>query len=335
MKNFIIDCENIQADSYPEFLCDRYANGKVRPWMEKAEQKDLLAQIYDDLGNHSKARRIRECASRLTFGLDEEGKKQLTQAYFCRVRLCPMCVWRRLLKLRFQMSRIVSELLKDDNLSFIFLTLTIKNCVPLQLKDALDEVNQGWDRFLHTKEIKTILKGFYKGLEVTHNVNYVSDDFNTYHPHIHALLVVDKSYFKKHYIKHEKFAQFWQKSVRADYYPIVNVKSAKNPEKSVAELCKYSVKDCDYILPWDWQLSLETVKILDEALHNRRFVSMGGIFKEMHKRLNLDAPEDGDLRKTGDEDSGKDFKSYETYFWHSGYHQYVKGRPFQFVSVSR
>ena len=48
------------------------------------------------------------------------------------------------------------------------------------------------------------------------------------------------------------------------------------------------------------------VKTLDKALHRKRLVSFGFIFKEIHKMLKLDDTEDGSLENTDNEDELRD-----------------------------
>jgi plasmid rolling circle replication initiator protein Rep len=93
-------------------------------------------------------------------------------------------------------------------------------------------------------------------------------------------------------------------------------------------MAKYTVKDTDYIKPWDWELTVEIVRVLDKALNHRRLVAFGGVFKEWHKKLNLDDAVDGDLVHVDSESSEIDenvlILSYE---WNVGYQQYrmIKG----------
>lgn len=41
---------------------------------------------------------------------------------------------------------------------------------------------------------------------------------------------------------------------------------------------------------------------MEEGLFRKRLISYGGLLKEIHKELNLDDAEDGDLIKVNDED---------------------------------
>jgi plasmid rolling circle replication initiator protein Rep len=68
--------------------------------------------------------------------------------------------------------------------------------------------------------------------------------------------------------------------------------------------------------------------VMDMALKGRRLVSFGGIFKEVHKLLNLDNPEDGDLIHESDEIPREDLDYIvETYVWSYGYKNYIQIHP--------
>jgi Plasmid rolling circle replication initiator protein and truncated derivatives len=68
------------------------------------------------------------------------------------------------------------------------------------------------------------------------------------------------------------------------------------------------------------------VMILDKALASRRLVAFGGELKKIHKSLNLDDTENGDLVNTGDDEERREDLDFviEHYQWHIGLHQYFK-----------
>lgn len=75
-----------------------------------------------------------------------------------------------------------------------------------ELKDELDKVLYGFKKLMLKSEIKKAIKGWFRGLEITHNTDKKSQSYDTYHPHIHMILAVRKGYFTgKEYIKHERF----------------------------------------------------------------------------------------------------------------------------------
>ncbi len=209
------------------------------------------------------------------------------------------------------------------------------------------------------KQVKQSVKGYFRALEITHDTNkYITRDmyygdknkhlksrskyykglglkvgdlnpnFNKYHPHYHCILVVNKSYFTdvKFYLSQKKWTSLWQESLNCDYVPIVDVRKFKNNNtKEISEVSKYTVKDNDYITH-DNDLTDETILTLDLALKNRRLVGFSGIFKEIHKELNLkDLNNDDDLIHIDDDDEMREDLEYEliTYKWNVGYSNYI------------
>lgn len=303
-----------------EILHDESATGRERPWRTKKMANELLAMAYDDVDTH-KAERLRGCADYLRYAVGPDGRRRLVSANFCRVRLCPVCAWRRSLKCYVQCRQVMDALSREGrNYRYILVTLTIRNVSGDELGQALDRLTVAYNRLTKYAEIQRAVQGYYKGVEVTHNL---TDD--TYHPHIHALCAVKQSYFKgRDYLSHDRWAELWQRALKVDYAPIIDVRRCKGETAAaVAEVAKYAVKDADYIIPDDWDMTIDTVRLLDKVLNKRRFVGFGGALAEMHARLHLDDTEDGDLLHV-DDDGGKDATpmAYIDYIWHTGYKQY-------------
>ena len=353
-----------QLNKQVEFLEDKSSSGKIRDWSSKKRRNLSLSEIYMMIKEsyrkiHSekfnrffnREERSRMCATVLQFKKDTEQKRKLHQAYFCQLRLCPVCNWRRSLKIFSQVSKIIQAIEQDREHAYIFLTLTQKNVSGEELDQELDKMMKAWNRFLGYKKVKDVVKGSYRGLEITYDkeskitkrmyqekkdyykklglkVGNKNPNFDMYHPHFHVLIVVRKGYFtSKEYLSHEVWRELWAKAMRLDYLPQVNVKRVKgNTAEAVAETAKYVAKDSDYVIEKDLDLSMNVVETLDYALERRRLVSFSGIMKEWHKKLNLDDTEDGDLVHI---DSEKDEElegemTLETYAWNVGYMNYVR-----------
>ena len=106
-----------------------------------------------------------------------------------------------------------------------------------------------------------------------------------FHPHIHAIWTVEKSYGHKNYITQAALCQEWARALGADYIPVCDMRSiTKLDGKSVAEVAKYSVKPSDYISD-RIEKTASLIRILDPALDGKRFVSYGGIIREIKQRL--------------------------------------------------
>lgn len=302
-----------------QVLDDKSKTGHKREWARHKLTNSYIALAYDDIDTN-KAKRMRDCASWLDFVRAEGDNLRLHNANFCRVRLCPICAWRRSLKTYSQMSDIMA--IAKQQYAFLFVTLTMRNVDGEELSTALDKLSQAFNRLTKYKRMQFV-KGYYRGCEVTHNL---SD--NTYHPHLHCVFAVNKSYFTdtKTYVKQSELTDLWAKALKVNYTPIVDVRKIKgNIDKAVAECSKYTCKASDIISFEDWQLTVDTVAVLDKALANRRFIGLGGVFKDIHKELHLDDIEDGDLIHSTEGEDEDDNLEHVLYVWHTGYSQYIQG----------
>src|SRR5699024_12638171 len=93
-----------------------------------------------------------------------------------------------------------------------------------------------------------------------------------------------------------------------DSAPTVKVQMIrpKNKHKSdiksaIDETAKYPAKDTDFMTDSE-ERNLQRLADLEEGLYGKRLISYGGLVKEIHKELNLDDAEDGDLIHTDDEE---------------------------------
>lgn len=328
--------QNVTLQQPLETLNDVSSSGRKRPWREKKMVNLKLSKSYKDLAADedniyyaNKAQRLFDCGDFLQFEVSENGKQKLIAMNSCHVRLCPVCTWRRSLKIFSQTNKIMDSMNQEYEYNYIILTLTVENCEGRDLSNTLDDMFKAWGRFSKRKEFRNSVIGWYRALEVTHNVDRSSDSYNTYHPHFHCVLAVRKGYFKSEneYISHEKWTSLWAESMRLGYKPSVDVRKVKgNTARAVAEVAKYAVKDGDYLVTNDWDLTKDSVKILDKALHKRRLVAYGGVMKDWHRKLNLDDVIDGDLVNVGDDDNKlvTDEGRLLTYVWNVGYNQYFK-----------
>ena len=260
-----------------------------------------------------KSKAVENCGTYLEFSINETDNSdvRLSKAYFCKDRLCPMCNWRKSLKVFAQISKIMDAMEKENEYAFIFLTLTIKNCSGSDLKDTLEILRKGYSKLLRKKECASAFQGSFATWEVTYNRNT-----NEWHPHIHAIIAVKKYYFSgKYYISQERFRELWSECIKTDYLPLVNVKKVKSDENlgisiksAVCEVAKYAVKGSDVVMMDDLDQSTKNVIVLLDALNKKRLITMTGCFKELHKKLNLDDVEDGDLTHINEDEMRPDVK---------------------------
>jgi plasmid rolling circle replication initiator protein Rep len=172
------------------------------------------------------------------------------------------------------------------------------------------------------------VKGYYSGLEVTHNVTA-----NTYHPHMHVLLAVDTDYFStQKYIDRDTWLRHWQSATRDPSITQVDVRAVdmgRTAEgfdtdimlKSLLECCKYICKPAGLLDPSDMDMTAEVVDTVDRALKGVRLVSFGGAIADARKKLQLEDVEKGDLNSSNANQGEK--LNEVAYCWHTGLSQYV------------
>lgn len=310
---------------------------KDEKWNKRKNQSSLLAKSFERLGEEKKAERVTYCGSFLQFNECPSGHfKKLNWANFCRARLCPMCAWRRSLRYSAYIKKVAHEVTSKQPLRWLFLTLTVRNVEGKVLSTTLDHLFKSWQRFSQRKAFRQVVKGWFRGLEVTRN-----NETGKYHPHFHVLLAVEPSYFTPgNYLTSNQWSELWRESLRVDYNPIIDIRIIKPNERNkkredkilkkdgalisaIVETAKYPTKPDSYLFETDKETTDEVVSILDKSLKNRRLLAFGGELKIVWKKMSLD--ENEELFDEGKECScptcGSDLLE-NLYKWHFGYNSY-------------
>ena len=233
---------------------------------------------------------ITGCGNLLIFLSDfEMENKKLYKGSFCKNRFCPMCSWRMACKDSLKISILMDHLKKEEDKEFIFLTLTAPNVKGDKLEEEIRKYNKSFEKLMQRKEVKNIVKGYIRKLEVTYNSDMTSKSYDTYHPHFHVVIAVNKTYFTdtKQYIKQQRWLELWQDATGDSSITQVDVRRSKaNNLKEVYELAKYSAKDSDYLI------SRPVFNVFYKALKGKRFIVYGGLFKDaniMYENGELDS----------------------------------------------
>lgn len=283
-----------------EKLTDYSATGKKRKWDLHKQNNLKLVELYKqaikinpNVISPKRLQDLADCASQLEYLQDAEGNKKLYKTYFCRVRLCPMCQWRRSLKLFSQVSKITDYINQQNNnqVRYLFITLTQKNCSGSELVQEINKINKSFSLLVDkTKRVqpatkfKKMLLGYIKSTEVTYNPKT-----KTYHPHLHCIFAVQEEYFNKvNYINKNTWRSIWADLLKIDYLPQINVQAIKpaRQQKAVAELAKYPAK-VSSILNLPQAQAVQVVIDLTTLCYKRRFVAFGGIFKKTKALLKM------------------------------------------------
>lgn len=314
---------NCQAP--PEQAVKLVDQGGRIDWREKKMANEHLALAFSAF-DKNKAERLATCSTFLQFKLYADGSKKLASMNSCHVRLCPICSWRRSLKVYSNIRQVTEYLTAKEQRRYVLVTLTVPNCSSEELSGVLDGMFKGFNRFNQLKSIKTAFTGFYRALEITRNCNPLSKSYGTYHPHFHCLFSVKKSYFtSRYYLSKDKIAELWQQSYRSDEELIVDVRKVRGDlAKSCAEVAKYSVKSSDIIVPEDLMLTSDIAQTLDRALERRRLISYGGELSKVLKLLQLEDEENGDLAHIENDVPTEEDYQIVNYFWFSGFRDYFE-----------
>lgn len=314
-----------------DILHDPDSHGKERPWQLHKSQAQLLSMAYDLMGLDKKAARVMACADSLYYQQTDAGHLTLAHANFCRVRLCPVCQWRRSLKVYSQTRQIVDYLqqqaeAKHHNApAYILLTVTVPNVDSIDLSHEITMLHTAWQRIMQRADIRKIVRGWQRSTELTYNEKH-----DTWHPHIHAILAVNKSYFtSRYYIPRKKWLALWQDATRNPKITQVDVRKVYGDiHHAAAEISKYSAKPSDYLNPSDVDQMAYILRTLDSALTHRRFVAWGGEMKAAHTALELDDAEEGDLIHIDEQlESMAAAGKLVTFNWTPGPRIYLKLRP--------
>ena len=260
---------------YKSYLID--LSPRDKPWDKHRLTADRVSAIYQEIEFIDYAGRIDRCSQVLLFGsvLDDQGVKaiRLKSSFFCRVRHCPVCQWRRSLMWKARLGEALPAIQKDyPRVRWLHLTLAIRNCEITSLRDTLKLMNAAWKRITLLKKYPAI--GYFKSLEITRGED------GTAHPHFHILLMVEPKYFGKNYINQKEWIEMWKKALRVDYDPTAHIQSIKdisgndNLVNAVKEVAKYTVKCDDLIAEKGW------LQELTRQVHKTRAISLGGILKQ-------------------------------------------------------
>lgn len=242
------------------------------------------ASLADFIEKKSRSERIKICGSLLNFFkerniITDEVRRRLVKANFCKYRFCPMCQWRMARKVcREVLGRLRTIDEAHNGVVLLFLTLTIKNEPLTELNSTVKHLSKAFYRMQQSKQYKSAVLGSIRAIE------FLGDhtEKGECHPHFHCLLVVNKNYFtSRDYINFEEWTALWQRSLRVNYRPVINVQRVKTKEKMSAivaaalEVVKYSVTSSDLE-----KLTKEDFQELDKQTRNIRQYNYSGELKD-------------------------------------------------------
>ena len=274
-----------KQDLMVKYTKKKRKNGVLAYFMEKLVSEHVVTENTLEL--------IKECNTFMMMVADEsmENKKQ-HKGNSCKNRFCPICAWKKARKDALALSIMMAYLKQEEKKEFIFLTLTAPNVSAEELNDEIKHYNHSFKKLMERKEVKAIVKGYARKLEITYN-----EERDDYHPHFHVLIAVDKSYFNNNrlYISRDRWLELWQQVTKNPLITQVDVRKVRNSkDDKVYEIAKYSAKDSDYLQNED------VFKVFYNALKGKRLIVYSGLFKEamtLFKSGELDEYKEKDTTK--------------------------------------
>jgi plasmid rolling circle replication initiator protein Rep len=305
-----------------ELFDTAHTTDRIRPWHERRQQAYAVAMGYRQVAERTGdcdiaklADRCSCCGLQLTFremycAEVDKTRMDLIGANFCHARLCPMCQWRRAQKVRYQLGRVVAEILEEDpDRRLIMVTLTEPNSSPADFGEAIGRLQAAATRFVNYRKVKRAFPYWIRVLEIT------CPRPGELHPHFHLIAVVPPEYFEansKTYLTQEEVARLWAQALGTKDHRIVDVRKTENHH----EVCKYVTKPQDYLseLPnGEWWCNSENLEAFHYGLAHRRMSAwsrscspirrrLGFLKNEEEKQAAAEAAED--LVDVGHEDDG-------------------------------
>lgn len=256
-----------------------------KPTQKKREQFKFISLMLNNplvKVKNLNVGRLRVCGDYLLFLKSEKGGYRLKKANLCENRFCPLCSSLRARKNAVILLELLEYAREIEKKEFIFLTLTAPNVTGEKLEAEIKDFNNSFKKFVASKEITKICKGYIRKLEVTYNA-----EANTYHPHFHIIFAVNKSYFRSSdYLSVKKLLELWKKFKKDETITQVDIAKVRmNSIKEVLEMATYSAKASDL-----YDNGQEVFNTFYGALRGKQEITFGGIFTEL-KRLR----DDGEL----------------------------------------
>ncbi len=274
-------------------------------------KKDLNRKAADYMEKHVTVKtinRFETCSSWFQHLTNQEmSVKRMHKTDACGNRFCPICTWKTAKKDAIKISIMMDAVKEIEDKEFLFLTLTAPSVSSKELRDEIDGFNKGVKRLFERRNVQRVVKGYIRKLEVTTDqekiitdelynrkkdyydlrglkVNDPNPTYNTYHPHMHIIVVVNKSYFNsRDAISKDDWLKMWRSCMRDNSITQVDARKVRSTKsgnsKAVLEIAKYSAKGSDLY---------HSEKVFDTfygALKRRQLIVYSEMMKDYAKKF--------------------------------------------------
>ncbi len=237
-------------------------------WKDTKQAASTLAARLSMLASRdhaykNRAERMAACSHYIrTMSCPDGHHHRVVRASLCRDRLCPTCGWRRARALAARTSQIMERV----GGRYLMLTLTVVNPPDGALGATLRRMTKAFGELMRSPRLRGVVGGAIRTVEVTRSRG-------TWHPHIHALLRVEESYFRSAlYLDHDEWLSLWRQTIGDQNITQVDIRAADH--NAPVEVAKYITKAADL-----QRLTLDQLHELAQAVKSLRLWSTSGCMK--------------------------------------------------------
>lgn len=273
-------------------------------------KKDLIRKLSEyakGVFTPKTLERVKACGDFVQHLTTEDlNAKRVHKSNSCGNRFCPICTWSKAKKDAIVISVLMEAIRQEEQQEFIFLTLTAPNVSGADLKSEIDRFNRAFKKLFDRRNVKKAINGYVRKLEVTYNKErFITEDmyknaqgyfdrrnlkvgdnnpnYDTYHPHFHVILAVNKSYFtSREYINQQLWLEMWRDCMDDPSITQVDIRKIRSSEQSengaVVEIAKYAAKGDELYY------SQPVFEIFYNALKGRQLITYNGLFKDYRKK---------------------------------------------------
>jgi len=124
----------------------------------------------------------------------------------------------RAVELAYFNHQVITEVNKKQQVNWLLVDLGLENITMEQINQILDKMLIGFNRLFKYKSIQQASLGYFRMLDIVKKGD-------RYHPRIHILLPMIKSYFQgRYYIKYDNWISLWSRAIGIENGLFVKVK---------------------------------------------------------------------------------------------------------------
>lgn len=320
-----VDKQELKSTTLGEYLLKKYT-----------PKKDLVRKLTEyakGVFTEKTLERVKTCGDFVQHLTTKDlNAHRVHKSNSCGNRFCPICTWNKSKKDAIAISVTMEAIKQEEQQEFIFLTLTAPNVDGAELKDEIDRFNKAFKKLFDRRNVKKVINGYVRKLEVTYNkerfiteemyrnakgyfdrrelkVDDNNPNYDTYHPHFHVIMAVNKSYFNQatQYISQSTWLEMWRECMNDPSITQVDIRKVRSSEKSengaILEVAKYSAKSNELYH------SESVFETFYNALKGRQLITYNGLFKDYLKKFKA-----GELDKYKKKDEN-DYTHLMTSIW--------------------